>query len=136
MIGATRDQTDVLTAEAEGAGCKRFVSLALHLAEAELILLTTAPGVDDAFLIASESVVRTRSNVDDLLETRKEDRGGLHECVLVEAKDAFVTLDVVLASRFYEFRCSESDLLGKCPSHRQARRRSRLRCDYRQQRAW
>lgn len=71
VIGATRDQTDVLTTEAEEAGVKRLVSLALHLAEAELILLTRAPGVDNTFVVASESVVGTGSNVDDFLKTRK-----------------------------------------------------------------
>lgn len=85
MIGTTGDQTDVLATQAEKARVEGLVALTFHLAEAKLVLLAGTPCVHDTFLITSKTVVGARSDVDDLLETREEDRSGLHECTRLEA---------------------------------------------------
>lgn len=105
MVGTACDQANVLAFETKEAGGEGFVALTLHLAEAKLILLARAPGVDDAFVVASKSVIGARGNVDDFLEVGKKDRSVLDESILVEAKDPFVALDELLASY--------SDRLGK-----------------------
>lgn len=86
MVGTTSNVSDVLATEAEKARVERVVALALHHAEAKLVLLARAPGVDDAFVVDSKSVVRARGDIFDLLETWEKGWRLLNESVLVEAR--------------------------------------------------